>query len=192
MTASHRPWAAPRLFDPAMALVERIDRWRRHVEAVRREGILGLERDRHRGAAITLSDGTPVPRGASIWTVHFDNARLRQLAARGWQTRAYAVAAGDLHAIAARVGQLPAAERPVALHGVTLLAPLTRRVGFEQRDRERTARVRLEDWYLRSLLARWSPLGRGRLVRGHGDLHTREVWLATGELLRRYGEPPPL
>lgn len=191
MTGRHRPWVAPRLIDPILAIVERVDRWRRGIEPVRPGSILGVEPDRHRGHAVRLSDGTPVRRGALIWNVHFDNARLRQLAARGWQRSAYAVANEDLREMARRVARLPPQDRPAALFGVTLLAPLTRRVGFELRERPGTAWVRLEDWYLRSLLARWSPWGRRRIARGHGDLRTRETWLSTAELLRRYGEPPP-
>lgn len=191
MTDLRRPWVAPRLIDPILAIVERIDRWRRGIEPVRPGSILGIEPNRHAGPLVRLSDGTPVPRGALIWTVHFDNARLRQLAAQGWQRSAYAVANEDLREMARRVVLLRAEDRPAALFGVTLLAPLTRRVGFELRERRRTAWVRLEDWYLRSLLARWSPWGRRRIARGHGDLRTRETWLSTGELLRRYGEPPP-
>jgi len=192
MTEVRRPRAAPRPVDPLLALVERIDRWRRRIEAVRPGSILGIERQRYRGDGVRLADGARVAPGARIWTIHFDNARLSELAAAGWQTRAYAVADGDLREIARRVARCAPAQRPVALHGVTLLASLTRRVGFELRDRRRTPWVRLEDWYLRSLLARWSPAGRRRLGRGHGDLRTRETWLSTEELMRRYGEPPPL
>ena len=93
--------------------------------------------------------------------------------------------------IAARHAALPEAERPIAYTGVTLLAPLARRAGFELRVRRASWRVRLEDWYLRSLLARWAPAGRGRLARGHRPLVTREVWLSGAQLLRRYGSPPP-
>lgn len=191
MTDRHRPWVAPHLIDPVLALVERIDRRRRGIRSVRPGSILGIEPDRHRGEAFRLADGTEIRRGAPIWTVHFDNARLRALATEGWQRPAYAVADGDLREMARQVARLPAPDRPLALFGVTLLAPLTRRVGFELRDRRRTPWVRLEDWYLRSILVRWSPWGRRRISRGHGDLRTREAWLSTGELLRRYGEPPP-
>jgi YkoP domain len=192
MTRSRRPpWVAPSVIDPLLGLVERVDRRLRRISPVRDGSLLGIEPTRHHGPDLTLTDGTAVHDGSPLWTVHFDNARLRALAGEGWQTRAYAVADADLHEIAARVSRLPADARPVALYGVTLLAALTRRVGFELRDRKRTARVRLEDWYLRSLLARWSPAGRSRLRRGHGALRTREAWQSAGELLRRYGPPPP-
>jgi hypothetical protein len=188
-----RPWVvAPRVLDPILALVERIDRRRRRIEPARAGGVLGIERTVHRGRALTLGDGTVVARGAPTWIVHFDNAQVRQVAGEAWQSAGYAAAREDLRAIAASVSALPPASRPVALTGITLVAPLARRVGFELRDRRRTAWVRLEDWYLRSLLARWSPWGRDRLLRGTAPLRTRETWLSTRELLRRYGEPPPL
>jgi hypothetical protein len=129
--------------------------------------------------------------GAPVWVLHLDNARLRALAGGdAWPTRAYAVAVEDLRAIAARIARLPAGDRPWALGGVTLLVPLSRRLGFTLIERPRTARSRLEDWYLRSLLARWAVAGRGRLARGHRALHASGGWISTAELLRRY-EPPP-
>jgi hypothetical protein len=184
--------AAPALLDPPLALVERIDRWRRGICAVQPQALLGLEAERYRGEPVTLRDGTRVQRGDLLWTIHFDNARLRELAGEGWQTRAYVQANVDLARIAERVRVLPVGSRPVALTGVTLLASLTLRVGFEARERRPTRWVRLEDWYLRSLLARWSPQGRRRLSRGHRALRTRRVWLSTPQLLASYASPPPL
>jgi hypothetical protein len=186
-----RPTAAPRLLDPALALVERIDRWRRRIRPARVGALLGIERGRFRGAATTLADGTRLVAGAPIWVLHFDNARLRELtAADSWPTRAYAVAADDLRAIAARIAPMPSGERPVALGGVTLVAPLSRRLGFAVVARPRTRRSRLDDWYLRSLLARWSPAGRERLDRGLHPRRAAGTWISTAELLRRYGPPP--
>jgi hypothetical protein len=80
----------------------------------------------------------------------------------------------------------PAASRPVAYTGVTLLAALTARVGFELRDRPPSLGARIEDWYLRSILVRWSPAGRARLARGHRALRARQGWMSGPELERRY------
>lgn len=184
--------AAPRVLDPVLGLVERVDRRRRHIVPARAHGTLGIERGVRRGRAVTLADGTVVEPGDPLWTIHFDNARVRQLANDDWQSAGFAAAREDLRAMAVRLPRLPEASRPVALTGVTLLWPLARRVGCEVRERRRTPWVRLEDWYLRSLLARWSRQGRARLGHGHKSLRSREVWISTAELLRRYGEPPPL
>ena len=93
----------------------------------------------------------------------------------------------DLTALAAWASEQPDAKRPVAYFGATVMWPYGRRVGFEIRDRQETFWVRVEDWYLRGLLARWSRSGRGRLRRGHGSLRVREAWLSSRELQRRFG-----
>ena len=191
MTARRlRQNSAPALLDPGFALIEGLDRWRRRIRPLAPGSLLGVQAGRHRGCDLTLADGTTVREGASLLRLHLDNRRLRELATEGWQTRAYAAAAEDLATLAARVIGMPGEERPVALTGVTLLAALTRRVGFELRDRPQTPWTGLEDWYLRTLLRRWAPGGAARLARGHGPLRAREAWMSADELLRRYGPPP--
>lgn len=181
---------APRLLDPVLAVVERVDRARRRIVPARQAALLGVERNHHHGQPVTLADGTIVTPGDRVDIIHFDNACLSRLGTAGWQRAAYEVARQDLRALAVRHARLPDAERPVAYTGVTILAPLARRAGFEVRERPRTSRARLEDWYLRSLLARWAPGGRQRLARGRRELRTLEVWMSGAELLRRYSPPP--
>jgi hypothetical protein len=190
-TVTRRASVAPRLVDPLLGLVERLDRWRRRIRPARPGALLGFERARFRDPPVVLGDGVRLVPGMPVWVLHLDNARIRALAGDDvWPTRGYAVAVEDLRAIAAQVTRLPERERPVALGGTTLLAPLSRRLGFTVLERPRTMRSRLEDWYLRSLLARWAAAGRRRLARGHGALRASGGWISTAELLRRY-EPPP-
>lgn len=192
MTRSAGPLhAAPRALDPILGVVERVDRWRRRIRPVADRSLLGVEEARYRGPSLPLADGTRLAPGSPVWFLHFDNARLRELvAADAWPTRGYAAARSELVILARRVAGMPPSARPLALGGVTLLTTLARRLGFEVRARPRTPRTLLEDWYLRSLLARWAPAGRRRLSRGHGALRTGAAWISTGELLRRYGPPP--
>jgi hypothetical protein len=184
---------APPVLDPVLAMVERIDRTVRRIRPVRPGGLLGIEQHRHRGPALTLADGTLIGRGDSTPIIHMDNRRVRDVAGKDWQRRGLTLAREDLRALAVWHAAQPARQRPVAYGAVMIMAPLARRIGFEVRDRRRTPFVRLEDWYLRSLLARWARGGRERLRRGHAPLVTHEVWLSGGELLRRYasGSPPP-
>jgi YkoP-like protein len=182
---------APRALDPILSLVERIDRGLRHIAPVGPGAVLGLERHRHRGQPVSLTNGTVVRAGDEAWIVHFDNRRIRELAKGSYAAEAWRAARRDMGRIAARHAALPERERPVAYTGITVLAALPRRAGFELRPRRATAWTRLQDWYLRSLLARWDRDGRGRLGRGHQPLVTQEVWLSAAELLRRYGSSPP-
>ena len=158
-TVTRRASVAPRFLDPLLAIVERVDRWRRRIQPARAGGLLGIERARFRDPPVVVGDGLRLVPGAPIWVLHFDNLRVRALAGDdAWPTRAYAVAVDDLRAIAALLGRLPERERPAALGGVTLLAALSRRLGFTVVERPRTARSHLEDWYLRSLLARFGEV----------------------------------
>lgn len=197
---------APRLLDPVLGVVERIDRLWRRIQPIGPGSVLGVERHRHRGEGVRLHDGTLVRSGDPAWIIHFDNRRMRQLALPPWPTAAWTAALRDLRRLAATHAGLPARERPVAYTGITVLGALTRRAGFEVRDRAPSPWVRLQDWYLRSLLARWALGGRERLTVGRRPLRTQTVWLSAGELLRRYaaggdggedgpagggGSPPP-
>jgi hypothetical protein len=178
---------APRVLDPVLGLVERIDRRLRHIRPIGPGSVLGLERHLYFGPTLTLADGTQVRHGDLAWIIHFDNRRMRQLADGPWPTHAWQVALDDLRLLAALHQGLPVHGRPVAYTGITVLAPLTRRAGFEVYDRAPSPWVRLQDWYLRSVLARWARGGRQRLQQGHRPLRTQTVWLSGAELLRRYG-----
>ena len=182
---------APRFLDPILGAVERVDRRLRRITPAGPDAVLGVEQHRHRGVRVVLADGTEVHPGDPAWIIHFDNRRLRRLVNWPWPADAWRAARRDMRRIADHHASLPVMERPIAYTGITVLAPLSRRAGFELRERHRSWRTRLEDWYLRSLLARWAPTGRARLGRGHRPLVTQEIWLSAGELLRRYGSSPP-
>jgi hypothetical protein len=182
---------APRFLDPILDLVERIDRTLRRISPAGADAVLGVERHRHRGSAVALADGTVVRPGDPAWIIHFDNRRLRDFAGGAWPADGWRAARRDMALIAAHHAALPQAERPIAYTGITVLAALAHRAGFELRARRASPWTRLQDWYLRSLLARWAREGRTRLERGHRPLVTQEVWLPAAELMRRYGSSPP-
>lgn len=185
-----RSAAAAHVLDALLAMVERVDRARRRIRPVRPGALLGIERARHRGPAVHLGDGTRVGPGQPLAVLHLDNRELRRLGARDWQTRALAVAERDLAALARWADGQPAARRPVAYRGVTLLAPFARRCGFEIRPRPESVRQRLENWYLRMLLGRWAPEGRARLKRGRRR-RAAEAWLSAAALRSRAGQASP-
>ena len=181
-----RPAAPPAILDPVFALIERIDRRRRGIRALRPGGVLGIEVRRHRGREVTLRDGSRVRPGDRIVDLHLDNTRVADLWAAGWRV-AFGTAQADLRACAAWLVSLPPAARPVALRSGGLLTAGAARVGFEVGPPRGGFMGALEGWYLRGLLVRWSRAGRARLDRGHVALRPREAWLSAAGLLARYG-----
>ncbi len=177
--------APPSFLEPIIALAERMDRARLRVRPIRQGGLLGLQLTRHSGIPLTLADGTFVAPGDPVGRLHFDNRAVRALADGSWA--GIDVGRADLAELAAWARRQPTGRQPVAYYGASIMWSIARRGGFEVRDRAPTFRARLEDWYLRGVLAHWSRLGQARLARGHGQLRTRDCWISAGSLQRRYG-----
>lgn len=183
--------APPRFLDPILALAERIDRTRMHLRHVRPHGLLCVQFTHHGGGEVRLRDGTVVAHGDPIAVVHLDNRVVRAMdVGAGWQREAVSRGREELHTLADWTARQPADRRPVAYYAYSILAPFAARVGFEVHEVPMTRWRGVVNWYLRGVMARWSPAGRGRLARGRTDLHAREVWLSTAGLIRRYGSAP--
>ena len=180
-------FAPPRILDPVLALIEQIDRRRRGIRPIRPGAVLGLELRHHRRAPIPLRDGTVISPGDLVGLIHFDNARLRDLTSSGSLLPAWRQGRGDLAALARWAARQPPGHRPVAFFGEGLHGAVAARVGFEVRPRPRTWYTRLQDWYFRGLLARWSRLGRARLAVGRGEFHAAEYWLSAARLTELHG-----
>lgn len=185
-TPPPRPTAPP-ILDPILAAWERLYRRRHRIRPIRAAGVLGLELRRHRGRPVALADGTIVNPGDLVGVLHLMNERVRAVAANGWQTAGWRESRADLAALAAWARRQPPGERPVAYTATTILVPLAARAGFEVHPRPRTWWTRLEDWHYRSLLRRWNPKGTERLRRGHGRLHSADIWISAAALEARYG-----
>jgi len=153
-----------------------VDRRRRHIRPVRPDGLLGVELRRHRGRDVRLRDGTLVRRGDRIAEIHLRNERVREaVGRRGWT--AIADAREDLEALLRWCARQPEADRPAAVHAYTILGPLLVRGGFERRPRRQTPRARLDGWFMRWLMGRFSASGASRLAAGHGALQPADFWL---------------
>ncbi len=183
-----RPSAPPVILDPIFALIEQIDRRRRRIRMLRDGGVLGVEVRRYRGRPIALHDGTTIRAGDRIVDLHLDNRRIASVWEAGWRAT-FSEADADLRACAAWLTSLPPDARPVALRSGGLLTVGAARVGFEVGPPRGGFMGRLESWYLRGLLVRWSHAGRSRLDQGHEPLRSREAWLPTTALLARFGGP---
>lgn len=186
MTGRPRVAAPPRFLEPFVVLLERVERRRRRIRPIRRGGLVGLEIRRHRGPPVTLRDGTRVAPGDPIGLLHLDNRVVRTVDALGYAI-AGRIGRADMAALASWARRQPSGRRPVAYYGETLLWPYAAREGFEARDRRPTLAVRVEDFYLRALMAHWSRDGWRRLERGHGPLRSREVWASDAGIQRRFG-----
>jgi len=178
---------APRLLEPILAQVERMDRTIRGIRPIQAGAVLGIERHRHRGEPVTLRDGTVVRAGDRADILHFDNRRVREIAEAGWQLEGLRLCRGDLRVLAARIAREPQFDPPLAYCGASVVSALALRIGFERRPRRRTGWSALENWYSRTVMARWARDGRARIRQGRGPLEVGEVWISVRELLRRYG-----
>jgi hypothetical protein len=183
---------APLWLDPILSLAEVVDRRRRHIRPIRRDGLLGLELGRHRGRSVRLADGTIVLPGVPVGYLHLRNDRVEALSTRGWQLAGYREARADLAALTRWWEREPMDERPVAFTATTILGPFAKREGWEVRPRLRTWRARLDAWWMSWLLVRFSLDGRERLTRLHHRLDSAEVWLSALELAARYGRERPV
>jgi YkoP domain len=179
--------APPHFLDPVLAVAERIDRARMHLRPVREDGLMCVQFTHHRGHEVRLRDGTIVSRGDPIAVIHLDNHAVRAMdVGAGWQLEGIRRGREDLQALADWTARQPTDRRPVAYYAYSILAPFAARVGFEVHEVPLTRWRRVVNWYLRGVMARWSPAGRGRLARGRTDLHAREVWLSATGLIQRY------
>ncbi|HEU6443479.1 MAG TPA: hypothetical protein VFL61_00320 [Gaiellaceae bacterium] len=178
------------MLDPILRLAERIDRARLRPRPVRSGGLIGIRLERHRGEEVILQDGTVIRRGALVGAVHLDNRVVRRYASDDRLADGFAAGREELRLLAGWARDRAPSDRPVAYSAKTILAAFARRVGFEEVPAPTAPdriRGRLEDWYLRGVLARWAPQGRRRLRQGRGGLRAVALWLSAAELERRYG-----
>lgn len=178
---------APRWLDPILSFAERVDRRRRRIHRIRLDGLLAVQLVRHRGPRLVLADGTIVAPGDLVVSLHFWNESVAEVSTGGWERTGWETARADLAALVEWWRRQAPRDRPVALLATTILAPLTRRERWEIRPRPRTWRTRLDEWYMRWLLAHWSKGGRARLGRSHAPLLSVDAWLSASAVEARYG-----
>ncbi len=181
--------APPRILEPFLVHWERLDRRRRRIRMVRKGGVVGVEFTRHRGAPFHLRDGTVVDRGDLIGEFHLDNALIKDLLPVQGHAPILRMARDDLGTLAAWARGVTPDRRPVAYHGESILVPYARRMGLEVYPRRSTAWTRLQDWYLRGVMARWAAEGRGRLRHGRRGLRAGVAWMSAACLDSMYGGP---
>jgi peptidoglycan-N-acetylglucosamine deacetylase len=146
---------------------------------------------RHHGAPVTLADGTVIADGDLVAEIHLDNVEIARRLSEGeqsgratsWAWVAIRQMASDL-AVLARPGRLPPEVK--ALHGVTVLARATLRLGFEVRPLPRTLGNDLTRLYMLGLLRIYNPNGDHRLAQAEPDAYPAEIWFGRRSLEKRY------
>jgi hypothetical protein len=163
---------------------EPIAMWLWRVRAVQAGAVLQFGVSPYRGASTELADGTPVPNGATILHLHLDNRRVTE-AIRSSRGNVWALVPrinADLDALAELV--LAGSLGPVAaLRGITVLAGMAGRFGFEVRPLPRNLRWRLVHTLGGLVLASYQPDKTRSLEQGLP--WPGEIWMSTATLTLR-------
>jgi hypothetical protein len=156
--------------------------WR--VRAVQAGALLQFGVSPYRGPSTVLADGTRVPSGATILHLHLDNRRV---------TEAIKSSGGNVWALAPRInadldalGELVVAGSlgPVAaLRGITVLAGMAARFGFEVRPLPHNLRWSLIHMLGGLVLASYQPDKRRSLEQGLP--WPGEIWMSATALRTR-------
>ncbi len=156
--------------------------WR--VRAVQVGALLQFGVSPYRGPSTVLADGTRVPSGATILHLHLDNRRV---------TEAIQSSGGNVWALAPRInadldalGELVVAGSlgPVAaLRGITVLAGMAARFGFEVRPLPHNLRWSLIHMLGGLVLASYQPDKRRSLEQGLP--WPGEIWMSAAALRTR-------
>lgn len=161
--------------------------WR--VRAVREGSILQYGISPYRGPSTVLADGTAVPHGAKIAHLHLDNRRvveaLRRSGGNAWKLAPRLNA--DLDALGESVesGRLGAI---AAVRGVTVLAAMAARFGFEVRPLPRSLRWGLIRSLAALVIVSFHPAGRVEVKRGVA--WPGEIWMSAHALTDRVRRHP--
>jgi hypothetical protein len=149
--------------------------------------LLRIQFTHFHGRAITLPDGTSIRSGDRIAELHINNRAMAEVAQRVSSWQLLRMLMGDLESLARWSQSKGFPEGIRAYYGYTLLSRGASRLGFTLRSRPRTLRSWLDGFFMLGLLVLYSPLGRGRLLRGttYGR-QPIELWMSPSQLALRY------
>lgn len=167
-------------------------------EKARAGNLILFHLGKHRGRALTLSDGTRVLRGDPIIVIHINQVRAREVQRRFGHTALAGVRLEDDFKKSLRLLAREIRENPInwgvrAVTGNTIHGPAAKHFGFDARPDDGMGVVR-----------RWLGLANARALilrtrkarRGYAEkvvnLKNRilfVIWMSTGKLLSLY--PPP-
>ncbi len=164
----------------AWRLWEKFTDWRDRPVPVREGSLLRYALRRHSGPNLVLSDGTEVRRGDLIAELHLENQELYRRLSTDGEAAPWRLLRNAHQDLAALDGILPAGV--VAVHGLTLVHPAARRLGFEVRPLPESPGSRLVRFFMMGLLAIYHPRGIHRVQSITERDRPAEVWLSRRRL----------
>jgi glycosyltransferase involved in cell wall biosynthesis/enamine deaminase RidA (YjgF/YER057c/UK114 family) len=164
----------------AWRLWEKFTDWRDRPLPVHQSSLIRYTLRRHTGPDLVLSDGTAVRKGDTLAELHIANRELyRRLSSdgQGAPWRLLREAQSDL-ALLDRL--LP--PNVVAVHGLTLVHPAARRLGFEVHPVPAGIGTHFVRFFMIGLLAIYHPNGIARVQTITDRDRPAEVWLSRNRL----------
>ncbi len=164
----------------AWRLWEKFTDWRDKPVPVREGSVLRYALQHHQGHEVKLSDGTVVRRGDLIAELHIANAALYRRLAHDGRTAPWRLMAEAQRDLLLLDAILP--PEVVALHGLTLVHPAARRIGFDVFAVPPGPGTRLVRFFMMGLLALYHPRGVARVETITERDRPAEVWLSRNKL----------
>ncbi|MFC2019195.1 hypothetical protein ACFLU4_04470 [Chloroflexota bacterium] len=154
-------------------------------------GIICIKLRRYSACPVTLDDGTEIKAGDRIIELHLNNTwfkkrrKLKQIKASSLPWEAFHCFAQDLSFLARQIAD-GMFDRVTALHGVTLLHGVARRLGFQVDELPDTLWKKGVEFYIGGLMQIYYLGVTERFKTTGRPLELKGVWLSRADLLRRY------
>ncbi len=148
--------------------------------------VLLVGRSRHRGAAVTLPDGTRIERGATIGSLHFNNLGFSRLTSSSARATAHAFARemlGSMQALADAARSEARLAGIDAFHATTWLPPHGERIGFVALPLPPSRAIRVRAAWFRLLVWTFAP---ARETRERARPRPHAYWLSRRALIERF------
>jgi hypothetical protein len=141
----------------------------------------------HRGAPLTLPDGTQIQTNAMIAELHCDNHVVLKIATRGGNP--FAAFREELRCLSRWVQRDGLGREVGAFYARTILDKAAGRMGFAVTVAPLTIRRRMERFFFKGLLVIYNEQGLGRIAVGSTPhRYPSDLWLSRRDLIRRYSD----
>ena len=162
------------------------------IKPLRADGssILSIKLRRYKGSYISLDDGSEIKAGDQIIEIHLNGAWFKQrreenLEARQLPWKVMYYFSQDLNFLTKQIAD-GIFDKVVAIHGITFLYALARRVGFQVEELPDSLWKRCAQFYIAGLMRVYYLPAGGRLETLGRSMELKEVWLSREMLLKTY------